>query len=107
MKLFHRWMSLFLVLAALGAPLAGCSAFGGSQTIVKYDRGGQPFTGRVYQDGVYALYSQNDKEAKFTSRLRAGDPIGFNQGTNGQVLGVAGSQEIPLNSNETYYWKKV
>jgi hypothetical protein len=104
MKSFAFVASVVLLGGVLA--LAGCGAVGGGKTVVKYDEGSTPIETKAPQQGSYALYSTTDYNPQIVVTLSEGDNVGFRKGEGGQLIAVAGSREIPLQSNKTYYWKR-
>lgn len=87
---------------------AGCGMFGGGRSIVTYQQGTIPFSTQVYEEGTYGLFARDEDDPRYTVQLRPGDRLGFRQAEGGSHLyAVAGSQEIPLFPNQTYFWKKM
>ncbi len=99
---------LLLISAGLllaGSLAAGCGAMRGGQTIVKYD-GSNPIVTTAPAAGSYALYSTTDYNPKVVEQLSQNDQLGFKKNNQGQLMAVAGSKEIVLESDKTYYWKR-
>jgi hypothetical protein len=100
-----RWLALpFAFLLAL--PVVSCRAPWAQRTLITYERGTQPFSTIVEEEGTYILYSTRDNRPRFTAVLQPGDELGFREAGTGLVVGVAGPHEIPLHAGETYYWAR-
>jgi hypothetical protein len=92
-----------LVLLALG--MAGCGTLGHGKTIVKYE-GNMPRETGVPANGEYGLYGKTDFSPKIRVHLNEGDRIGFRKEQTGHAFAVAGQNEYPVISDNTYYWKR-
>ena len=101
-----RLASLFFIPLFALALVTGCGAVRGGKTVVKYEEGQSPIVTEANASGTYALFSFTDFNPKVKVTVNEGDQIGFKSSGTGQVVAVAGNQEIPLNSNESYYWKR-
>jgi len=88
------------------ALVSGCGSVRGGKTVVKYEEGQSPIVTEASASGTYALYSFTDFNPKVKVQVNEGDQLGFKSAGTGQVVGVAGGKEYPLNANESYYWKK-
>jgi len=98
---------LALILAALlSISMSGCGTMRGGETVVKFDANQHPILSEVRSSGTYQLFATTDFNPQVTVDLKEGDPLGFKTGETGQVIAVAGSRELPLKSNSTYYWKR-
>lgn len=93
-----------LTLGLLMLTLAGCNLVQKGETVVKYDKGEQPILGQATTDGQYSLYKVTDATPMVTFNLKAGDKLGFERGTDAQLIAVAGQNRVPV-ANESYYWK--
>lgn len=91
-------------LMLFGLLMGGCGTVRGGKTIVKYD--GSPIVTTVPAAGSYALFSTTDYNPRVVETLKENDQIGFRLNNTGQLMAVAGSKEIPVESDKTYYWKR-
>jgi hypothetical protein len=105
MRAIISFFSVCALLLGLGLT-AGCGAMGGGKTVVRYDESSPPIETKAPAQGSYALYSTMDTTPRVRVTLGEGDKIGFRKGDNGQLIAIAGSREVPLSNNATYYWKK-
>ncbi len=94
----------------MGMLLVGCGAQSG-KNIVKARKGFQPpaesDTGAAAME-QYALYSTWDTTAITSFPLMKGDKLGFDNGTDGGVVAVAGNNTYMLKvdwSKGSYFWK--
>jgi hypothetical protein len=92
----------------MGMLLVGCGSQSG-KNIVKYEKGSNlPNLTQAPKDGQYALYSTWDTTAITTYPLMKGDKLGFDNGTNGGVVAVAGNNTYQLQidwAKGSYFWK--
>ena len=94
-----------LTLAFVIITLTGCTMVQKGETVVKYDAGQQPIMGQATADGQYSLYRTTDATPMVTYNLKAGDKLGFERGSDAQLLAIAGQNRVPV-ANENYYWKR-
>ena len=94
-----------LTLAFVIITLTGCTMVQKGETVVKYDAGQQPIMGQATADGQYSLYRTTDATPMVTWNLKAGDKLGFERSTDGQLYAVAGQNRMTV-ANESYYWKR-
>jgi hypothetical protein len=99
---------LMLALAlTMGMLLVGCGSQPG-KNIVKYEKGSNPPLTQAPRDGNYALYSTWDTTAIITYPLMKGDKLGFDNGPDGGIVAVAGTNTYPLKidwAKGSYFWK--
>src|SRR3954463_1102802 len=103
-RMLNRSLATF-VLASLIVALTGCNMVQKGETVTKYDAGQQPIMGQATADGQYSLYRTTDATPMVTYNLKAGDKLGFERPTDGQLYAVAGQNRVPV-ANENYYWKR-
>jgi len=94
-----------IALGFLVLTLTGCNMVQKGETVTKYDAGQQPIMGQATADGQYSLYRTTDATPMVTWNLKAGEKLGFERSTDGQLYAVAGQNRMPV-SNESYYWKR-
>ena len=94
-----------MALGLLIVTLAGCQAVQKGETVTRYDKGQQPMMGQATMDGQYSLYGVSDATPMVTYNLKAGDKLGFERASDGQLYAVAGQNRQPV-ANDTYYWKR-
>src|SRR3954470_16955014 len=82
-----------------------CTAVQKGETVVRYDKGQQAIMGQAVSDGQYSLYGVSDATPMVTYNLKAGDKLGFERASDGQLYAVAGQNRQPV-ANDTYYWKR-
>jgi hypothetical protein len=99
---------MFGLVLTMGMLLVGCGAQPG-KNIVKYEKGATlPNLTKAPRDGVYALYSTWDTTAITSFPLMKDDKLGFDSGTDGGVVAVAGNNTYMLKvdwAKGSYYWK--
>jgi hypothetical protein len=61
--------------------------------------------GQATQDAQYSLYLVTDATPKVTYNLKAGDKLGFEKGSDGQLFAVAGQHRAAVEDG-SYYWKR-
>ncbi len=96
----------YLLGTILAAGLAGCAMGQKGNAVVTFDRARPPLLQTATADGEYALYDTMSADPICTYNLHQDDPLGFKAGTTGQVLAVAGEQEIPVPADKGYTWKR-
>jgi hypothetical protein len=74
--------------------------------VVTFDKARPPLLIEATADGEYALYDSMQGDPIGTFLLKQGDPVGFKNGTTGQVIAVAGEREIPVPADKGYSWKR-
>ncbi len=99
-------ITLGLVLVA-GLLLAGCGLQPG-KSVSTYNRGSQAVVGEAPEDGTYALYKSGSTTPVASYTLKKGDKLGFKKNSDEREFGVAGSNEVPIETSaltRTYFWK--
>lgn len=86
---------------------AGCSStFTKGTPMVEYQKGKPPLLQEAPTEGEYVLLkSMMDMTPKATVTLAQGEPLGFKESGNGQVIAVGGDKEFPLKDGN-YLWKR-
>ena len=97
-----------VAIAGLAALLGGCGA-ASTHNLVKYENGEMPVPPtEAPADGTYGLYSTYDYNAKATYPLTKGDKLGFVKKGDKEVVAIAGSNEVPLQTQwgKSFYWRQ-
>ena len=90
---------------AIALAVVGCGSQPG-KTIVTQGSNAQPVMQTAPRSGTYKLYTTMSPNPTTTVRLNAGDPLGFERGADGQLVGVGGDTRQALGKGTAQaYWK--
>ena len=87
---------------SIALALAGCQTGVG---VVSYDRSTTPVVAEATQDGEYALFASGTMDPKVSYYLKQGEPLGFKSGKTGEIIAVAGKNEIS-EPDGSYVWRR-